>query len=278
MKADSNTYRHIANQIQSRINFGYVFEDPMKRYRHNAIQNKLSQLSSYFSQSANSIENNEYSLLSITPNSITSTKEGAFQDGHFSTNFNSLINWDSIFNKGNRKSSVTAGFQYAYKEATFFGVNDTYIRSRMNVNLGDVQASGMTKFSLWKDKIFHPDFTIVANMNAAVVAANSYVRLGTNNIFAQVSAKGSVGSVYANATAVLNMEEQTLDLGIGAAAARGEVRCSFTIFGYSVTLTGEGSIGSAEANISYSHKNREWEFGSKLGFIAGLGFKVHVNY
>lgn len=24
--------------------------------------------------------------------------------------------------------------------------------------------------------------------------------------------------------------------------------------------------------------NREWEFGSKLGFIAGLGFKIKVSY
>lgn len=30
--------------------------------------------------------------------------------------------------------------------------------------------------------------------------------------------------------------------------------------------------------MSYRHKNREWEFGSKLGFIAGTGFRLKVSY
>ena len=29
--------------------------------------------------------------------------------------------------------------------------------------------------------------------------------------------------------------------------------------------------------LSYRHRNREWEFGSKLGFIAGTGFKVNAS-
>ena len=43
-------------------------------------------------------------------------------------------------------------------------------------------------------------------------------------------------------------------------------------------MTGSGSIGSAEANLTYHRSAKEWEFGSKLGFIAGLGFKVKVEY
>ena len=38
------------------------------------------------------------------------------------------------------------------------------------------------------------------------------------------------------------------------------------------------NVLKAEEEVSFSHKNREWEFGSKLGFIAGLGFKVNVTY
>ena len=67
-------------------------------------------------------------------------------------------------------------------------------------------------------------------------------------------------------------------LKAGAAAVQGEVQCAFELFGAKVTITGSGSLGSAQAELTYSHKNREWEFGSKLGFIAGLGFHVKVEY
>jgi len=50
------------------------------------------------------------------------------------------------------------------------------------------------------------------------------------------------------------------------------------ILGAKVTLTAQGSVGSAEANFSYHFSSREWEIGSKLGFIAGLGFKINVSY
>lgn len=84
--------------------------------------------------------------------------------------------------------------------------------------------------------------------------------------------------MYADATCVLSMEEQTIKAGVGACALRGEASIAFNIFGVKVTLTGKGSLGSAEANFEYSHRNREWIIGSKLGFIAGLGFKIRVNY
>ena len=83
---------------------------------------------------------------------------------------------------------------------------------------------------------------------------------------------------YRIAEAIFNLNEQTLDLGVGGSALKGEVEAAFHVFGAKVTLTGQGSVGSAELNMSYHHSNREWEFGSKLGFIVGTGFKVKVQY
>lgn len=278
MKTDSDAYRSIANQIQSQITYCFLFKKPIQTYRHNVIQDKLSQLSNYFSQSANSIDTNESLLMNYSTGSISAIETSNIKDGRLTTNYSSLINWDSIFNKGNRKSSVSMNLQYALKEATFFNIQSQYFRSKINMNIGDIQATGNVKFSLWEDKNFSPDVTMVGTLEGSLFSANASARLGTSNIYAKADAKGTVGTVYANAKAILNMEEQTLDLGVGVAGAKGEVSCCFNVFGYKITITGEGSIGSAEASISYSHKNREWEFGSKLGFIAGLGFKVNVNY
>ena len=73
-------------------------------------------------------------------------------------------------------------------------------------------------------------------------------------------------------------KEQSFEAGVGVAALRGETRCVLNILGAKVTLTAQGSVGSAEANFSYHFSSREWEIGSKLGFIAGLGFKINVSY
>ena len=119
---------------------------------------------------------------------------------------------------------------------------------------------------------------LYAGAQAALLQAGAEVWTGGSLIGASASAEGTAGYAYAEAEAVLSKEEQTIHAGAGVCALRGEVRCVLKIFNVRITLTGSGSIGSAEAEVSFSHKNREWEFGSKLGFIAGLGFKVNVTY
>ncbi|MFR9254157.1 MAG: hypothetical protein ACLVJ6_00665 [Merdibacter sp.] len=105
---------------------------------------------------------------------------------------------------------------------------------------------------------------------ALLKGGNSLLGLGPGKRFAE--------RCLCRGEAVLSAQEQTLKLKAGAAAVQGEVQCAFELFGAKVTITGSGSLGSAQAELTYSHKNREWEFGSKLGFIAGLGFHVKVEY
>ncbi|MBQ0066102.1 MAG: hypothetical protein KBT48_10110 [Firmicutes bacterium] len=265
MNINTSQYRSLSKQIAGYIRYGYVFTTPSLSYRHNQIQKKLSSLSSYFSQSASSIETNESSLLN-------SSRAGV------QMSFNHYINWNSILSKKEGNSSANFNMKYAYKEVTAFQIQSKYFNSRMDFDIGQFRAQGDAKLAIWKNKILNPDLSLVGSLYASLFTTGVSAQLGNGQVYANLNANGSVGTVYANCKGVLNVKEQTLELGIGAAGAHGEVSCSFNVMGKRIILTGQGSIGSAEANISYSHKNREWEFGSKLGFIAGLGFKVHVNY
>lgn len=103
-------------------------------------------------------------------------------------------------------------------------------------------------------------------------------RIGNSKVYASARATGQVGVAYANCKAVFSKKVQSFEAGVGVAALRGETRCVLNILGAKVTLTAQGSVGSAEANFSYHFSSREWEIGSKLGFIAGLGFKINVSY
>jgi hypothetical protein len=112
----------------------------------------------------------------------------------------------------------------------------------------------------------------------ALLSSTVNARVGNAKIYASARATGQVGVAYATCKAVLSKKEQSFEAGVGVAALKGETRCVFSVMGAKVTLTAQGSIGSAEANLSYRFSSREWEIGSKLGFIAGLGFKINVSY
>ena len=126
--------------------------------------------------------------------------------------------------------------------------------------------------------MFNPKAVIKANVSASLLTGSLYTRLGTSNMNAYLKARGDLGIAYGEASAVFCKEEQTLDLGFGVALVRGEASLAFNLFGASITIKGSGSLGSAELDLSYSHKNREWELGTNLGFIAGLGFDIKVVY
>ena len=98
-------------------------------------------------------------------------------------------------------------------------------------------------------------------------------RIGNSKVYASARATGQVGVAYANCKAVFLKRFSRLKAGVGVAALRGETRCVLNILGAKVTLTAQGSVGSAEANFSYHFSNREWEIGSKLGLLRGWALK-----
>ena len=233
--------------------------------RQVLIQNKLKALQSYFIETANLFEEHESGNTSL------------FTNGQLRTSHYENINIPAILTKQDKKSYFGFGAQYNIKEATL-GYHNDLIDASLRMNIGDAKANVDAEFSLWKDKKWNPRFEAELDADVALASANLQAKVGGSKLNATVDARGAVGALYADATCVLSMEEQTIKAGVGACALRGEASIAFNIFGVKVTLTGQGSIGSAEANFEYSHRNREWIIGSKLGFIAGLGFKIRVNY
>ena len=239
--------------------------------RHSQIQSLVSGLVDHLNQSANVYEAAENNLWN---SGYVSTY---IQNGSVQTSLYEIWNAFAHLMKQDKKTTLSASASWAYKEAgaTF---RMRYASATARAKIGDFQVKGSCEIGLWKDKEWDPRLEVSAKAQASLLSTQVSGRVGTNNVYATASAKGSAGTIYAEATCVLNQNEQTLEAGVGAAALRGEASLAFNFFGARITLTAEGSIGSAEANLSYHHKNRSWEFGTKLGFIAGLGFKINVSY
>ena len=265
MLLNTDSYRFLARKIQNLQNRGITFNDQKQLMIHREIQNKLFALQSYFDETAILFEENENDSRSM------------FTDGKFRTSHYENVNIPALLTKQDKKSYFGFGFQYNFKEASI-GYQNDLIDADLRVDIGDAKMNVDAEFSLWKNKQWNPNFKAELDADVALASANLQTTIGKSNVNATLDARGAIGALYADATCVLSMEEQTFKAGIGACALKGEASIAFNIFGVKITLTGQGSIGSAEANIEYSHKNKEWIFGSKLGFIAGLGFKIRINY
>lgn len=265
MQINTDNYRSLSGKFNARKRLYIKGLQGISQSRHIQIQNKLSQIANYLSQSASIYEDNERSSNSI------------FKDGKLFTSYNTNLNLPSLLSKGDKKSYFSGYAQYSFKEATLAYKNE-YLNSTLSLNIGDAKVNVEAELSVWKDKVFDPSLEVDLRADVAVISGNLRAKLGNEYVNSTMNARGTVGALYAQAQCVLSKEEQTLDLGVGACALRGEAEVAINVFGAKVTLIAQGSLGSAEANLSYHHKNREWEFGSKLGFIAGLGFKVRVNY
>ncbi|MDD7280862.1 hypothetical protein [Floccifex sp.] len=259
MNIETNNLSHIASFLQSQLK-SYSFPNSQIQRNHQIIQNKLFSLSNYFQNSKEELEQIEGLILKET--------KGKLSHSHYE-------NWNAIgqlFQK-DVNTTLSQTLQYSYSKC-----QASYKKLNVNISTLNLYAHGKVQCRLWKNKKFDPRLSLSANVDGSLASGTASMKIGNDKIYAKANAKGWAGVVYGKAKAVLSFDEQTLSLGAGFAALKGSISCSFHIFGASVVLTGSGSIGSMEANVEYSHKNREWEFGSKLGFICGLGFKVKVNY
>lgn len=263
MNIDTKMYRQVSKQLNK-----HCISLPLKKAalssRHQDIVARMQQLSSFCTQSAQAYEDNENSLLSM-------------YKGYVNTSGSIRPYLEGVINKDGKILRASGSIDCA---ASQFAYNHKTKNSRLNIeaDVGKFAASGSADVHVWKDKVFDPSLYLAGSASFSILSGSASFRLGNSHIHADASASGQAGVAYANAQAVLNKSEQKLNLDVGVAALQGEVKSSFSFFNAKVTLTGSGSIGSAQANISYHHKQKEWEFGSKMGFICGLGFKVKVEY
>lgn len=232
--------------------------------RNQRIKKEIKDIANYLKKSACLIEETE-------------KKSSLFKPGKLSFSTYSNLNLISQILKKSRYSYASLSAEYAALEA-YKGFTAKYFHIGANAKILSGAVKGSVAARIWKKKKFDPRVVLRAEATASLLTASTSARLGNQHVYATARSEGSVGTAYANCKTVLSKKEQTFEAGVGVAALRGETRCCLNVFGVKVILTAEGSIGSAEANFSYSHKSREWEIGSKLGFIAGLGFKVKVSY
>ncbi|MGN1276880.1 MAG: hypothetical protein ACI4UK_07820 [Floccifex sp.] len=255
MNIETQNLRQVAYGLQTRM--CYLNLPVTCQKNHEIILNRLSSLSSFFQESASLWENNEHFQ---------------FTKGKVSTTYSKNLNGMSQLLRKSVKSSLYGSISYHYGT-----ISSKNLPISVSIHALNVKATGKVEAQLWKNKVFDPSLQLNATVDASLLEGNASLKIGNSSIYAKGSAKGYVGVAYAKTKAIVSVDEQTFSLGAGIAALKGSVSCSFHVFGASITLTGSGSIGSMEADLEYSHKNREWEFGSKLGFICGLGFKVKVN-
>lgn len=264
MKADSISCQNASVLFSNLAKRSIQFKNSSLQERQNRIQKEINDIASYLEKSACLIESSEQ-------------KASLFKPGRLSTSTYMNLNLISQILKKPRYSFASVGADYSLLQA-YKGYTSKYFHIGANAKILSSSIKGSLSARIWKDEKFDPRVVVKGDASVSLMSASASTRLGNQYVYATARASGSVGTAYAKCKAVFTKEEQTLEGGVGVAALRGETRCCFNFFGVKVILTGEGSIGSAEAKFSYSHKNREWEFGSKLGFICGLGFKVKFSY
>lgn len=248
MNIDTNQCRQIASSLavyQRNFYFGTYELDQ----RHRQIMNEIQKLQNYFSTMAYEAEQVETKLRP----SRSYYKKFDQKLTPFSTN----------------AYVATGTFKY-------FAYHSDHKKEhiRMSTNVGNCIISGKCEAGFFKD----PHIRVQAKSEVSLLHSKVSTSLGNKNIHINATGNAKVGVASAKAVAVVSQQEQTFQFHVGASAIEAEAVCAFRVFRTTVTLTGSKSLGTAELDLSYSHKNKEWELGSKLGFIAGVGFKVNVKF
>lgn len=238
--------------------------DPKMQSMAASIQNQLESLSGFFSRLEKLARQNEESLSSDI--AVFTHTQGAYASG-------SMGSMSALLKGQKTTSSFTAGYTVSSCEVS---KSFSHGSASLQAGLGEVRAVGKASLDLVQKNKFDPELKLSGVLSAHVIGVQATGRLKTDYASVTATAKGEAGCVYAKAEAVLSKKEQSLNLDVGAAALRGECKLAFSLFGATVTLTATGSLCSAEAGMEYSFKNREWEVGAKLGFIAGIGFKLKI--
>ncbi|WP_455789402.1 hypothetical protein [Amedibacillus sp. YH-ame10] len=153
-----------------------------------------------------------------------------------------------------------------------------YLKTGVDLRVGNMSVSADAKALLFQNGKLDPSLQLEANASATLAQAGAYLNIGNDYLNVQGEANVKVGTASAEAKAVIKKDEFTLKANVGAAAVKGEVKAVFSIFGVKITLKGTGELGAAGAGAEFSSKKGEFEFGGKVSMVAGLGFKVHVDY
>jgi len=265
---DTNACEAYAGRVH-RLRTQIVFADFTLASRHQTILAKIESLRQYFLTMARQAAATESSLPITT--SSSSVGQPRFSYGVDLRPVSQLLKKPDPM-----RANASASLHYLSVGSVY---STKYFEQKTSMQVGNAQASGECTLQLWNEKKqFDPKLALSAQLDGSLLDVASHTRVGTDMINATLDASGKVGAASASAQVVMSADEQTFQAQGHVAALEGEAVLAFHLFGASVSVKGSGSLLSAGGDISYSHKNREWEMGAKLGFIAGLGLKVHVKY
>lgn len=242
MNGDSIACQNLSLEYKALASRPLSSKNPTINERQYRIAKEIMDIANYLSKSASLIESCEH-------------KQSAWKPGKVNLIKYTNLNLVSQLTKQSRYSYGSIRYTKSFKE---WNKNYTkpYFHVGANATLLDGEIKSSISARIWKNKKFDPRIVLNAESSLALLSSTVNARIGNSKVYASARATGQVG----------------------VAALRGETRCVLNILGAKVTLTAQGSVGSAEANFSYHFSSREWEIGSKLGFIAGLGFKINVSY
>ena len=260
MNIDTGACQSIAVSLSGWQKSFYFYTYTLNQ-RHAMILQKMAHLQSFFSGLSSEAEQLESTLFQKA-----SMHPGVLE-----------MKADHDYNPKKNVVYVTADLHY--DAASGKNVSYTpYSQSSFETGMGQAGMAVSCIVGLKnKKKRQNPHLAVEAKAEASLLSARADTAIGKTPLSLSASATGKVGTAEAKAKAVLSYTERDVEFHVGAAALEGEAECSFQIFHAHITLTGSGSLGCAQLGASYSHKNKEWEIGSKLGFIAGAGFKVKIK-
>lgn len=172
-------------------------------------------------------------------------------------------------------AGVFAGFDIA---SVRVGRDMKYLKTSAKISLGHAQISADAKASLFQNGKIQPNLQFTAALSGALLQGSAFARIGNDYVNASGEVNVGVGVVSANAKAVINKDEIALKADVGVAAVKGQAKGVISIFGFTITATGTGELGAIGAGAEFSSKKGEFEVGGKASFLAGLGFKIKVNY
>lgn len=254
----------------------------------NQLRNQLYQLQSYFHDSQMQYEAMEQRLLTQAGQlrSVSSSSDSSWQDQWYTRkdSWNTTHRIHTTFGNDRSlidyaKNGICAGIFGGFDAFKYkVGKDSKYTAVSGQFAIGTAHVSIDGKALLYDNGTWSPQLQLDAEAEAALAQLKAGFDIGTSYVSAGIEASVGVGVAKGSAKAVIKKDEVTLKGEIGVAAVQGEVKGRLSLFGVNITLSGTGELGAAGVGAEFSSKKGEVEFGGKASLLAGLGFKVKINY
>lgn len=270
MKLETQDCKRIA-QAFAELKQSQIFSNPALNARHEQIQQKLTDLETFFNHLSEMVETNETALLgrSVRMPFTGSGFAQNYADGSIRGDLSSLARGRTVTLAGGAGYALAASGS-SWQSGPF------YAGCRLSALEAEVQ--GNASIRLMKNRRFNPDIQLEAAAGARLAAGSIQAGVQSENFGLEAAASGEVGAVYGQAKASFSVDEQVLSAQVGAAAARGECSLSFQLADLKVTIGVSGSLGSVEAGFDYSSTPGSWQMGVNGALFAGGGIRIQVDY